>query len=228
MRQTKKRTFANLITLIVLIFISLFSTSCVFDIDKAVNINHSFTIKYTVQEDSTLFYFQYTSEERPIEDYQVIKARINYYKDYSTRMKKKEVFITVPDDVQYNEEGQAYFTATIDDAFTAQSVIASIMVDGNYKVSKSENASRVVAYVVASIVAVVLLIGLCSIYAAICSVCDSNSLMASLEWIGSMIVYLIATLIIGALWQTGPASIVICSAILFAIVTIIPFIKYKS
>jgi hypothetical protein len=214
--------------LFVLIFTCLFSTSCVFDVDKAVNLNNSFSVKYTIQENSTLFYFDYTSQERPIEDYQVIKARINYYKDYTTRMKKKDVFITVPDDVQYKEDGQAYFVAEIGDALGEQSVIASIMVEGNYKVSKSENASRVVAYVVASIVAVVLLIGLCSIYAAICSVCDSNSLMASLEWIGSMIVYLIATLIIGALWQTGPASIVICSAILFAIVTIIPFIKYKS
>lgn len=227
MRKIKKRTFANLITLIVLIFTCLFSSSCVFDVDKAVNLNNSFSVKYTIQENSTLFYFDYTSQERPIEDYQVIKARINYYKDYTTRMKKKDVFITVPDDVQYKEDGQAYFVAEIGDALNEQSVIASIMVEGNYKVSTTKNASRVLQYVIATIIAIVLLVVFCSTYSFVCSICYSNSLWPALVWIGTFIIYAVVILLIGGFWQTGPASINICSAIAFFLLSFIPYFKYK-
>ena len=225
MRKNKRHGFANLITLIVLIFTCLFSSSCIFDGDKAVNIGDSVSQKIVVQEDSTLFYFYYNSEERPIEDYQIIKARIEYYVDYHTSMKKKDFFITVPDDVQY-EEGQAYFTAKIGDVLTNQSVVY-VSVHGNYKVSKSENASRVWEYVIASVVAVILLIVFCSIYTTACDAWYSNSVQSSLVWLGCIILYVVAAVIIGAFWGTGPAGILIGSGVLFFILTLFPFFKYK-
>ena len=225
MKKNKRRAFARLLTWLVLLFSCLFS-SCVFDVDKAVNIGKSVEKKIVVQEDCTIFYFYYNDQERPIEDYQIIKARIEYYVDYHTSMKKKDFFINVPDDVQY-ENGKAYFTAKIGDVLTNQSVVASISVHGNYKVSKSENASRVWEYVIASVVAVVLLIVFCGVYTAVCDACYSNSVQASLVWLGSIILYVVATLVIGAFWGTGPAGILIGSGVLFFILTLFPFFKYK-
>ena len=104
MNTQKRKILFKIIISTLLILTSLFASSCLFDPDEAVNIRDYVTENIVVQTDSTIFYFYYNSDEHPIEDYEIIKVKIEYYVDYYTRMKRKEFFIYVPDDVKYEEE----------------------------------------------------------------------------------------------------------------------------
>ena len=206
MKTLKKRVFSNILISLLLIFTSLFTTSCVWDPDKAVNIKDCFTDKIEVRTDSTLFYFYYNSEDHKIDDYKIIRVNIEYYVDYKTFMKKKKFFISIPEDIKY-EEKQPYILVKIDDALTNQSVVY-ISIVANYK-TENENRSRFWIYVLAVVIALVMLISFCSIYMAMCETFDSNTLLPSLMWFGGLIIYIIVTLIIAFNWGSGPAGVLI-------------------
>ena len=222
MKTVTKRFLPNFVISMLLIIFFLFSTSCSFDPDEAVNIKNCVSEEIVVQKDSTMFYFYYNSEEHSIEEYDIIKVRLEYYVDYHTTMKKKNFFITVPDDVKYGE--QPYFTVEIDDILTNESVVY-ISVLANYK---TEGNSRTWAYVITIIIAVVMLAVLWSVYMAMCDAFASNTILPSSMWLGGIIIYIIITLIIGGLWGTGPGSIIIVSGILYFIFTLFTFYKYKE
>ena len=221
--KTKSRGIKCVIISLLLIFISIFSTSCSYDPDEAVNIRGSITDNIIVQEDSTVFYFYYESAEHPIEDYAVIKVSLDYYVDYKTPMRKKTFFIFVPDDVKYEE--QTYFTVEIDDVLTSESVVY-LSVLANYK-TEGKNNSMWWKYLIAIIVAIVLLIGLWSVYAVMCDACYSNSALPSFMWLGGLIIYIIATIIITSCWGSGPGGMIIGGAVLYFICTLFTYFKYK-
>lgn len=221
--KTKSRGVKCVIIALLLIVISIFSSSCSYDPDKAVNIMNSVTDKVVVQEDSTVFYFYYESADHPIEDYDIIKVGIDYYVDYKTPMRKKTFFIFVPDDVKYEE--QTYFTVEIDDVLTSESVVY-LSVLANYK-PEGKNNSMWWKYLIAIIVAIVLLIGLWSVYSAMCDACYSNSALPSFMWLGGLIIYIIATIIITSCWGSGPGGMIIGGAVLYFICTLFTYFKYK-
>ena len=141
MKSKKIRVLKNAIISLLLIFVSLFSSSCFYDPDEAVNIKDCIDIKYVVQADSTIFYFYYDSAEHPIEEYELIKVDLNYYADYKTSMRKKTFVLVVPDDIK-QEDNKTYFTVKINDALGKESVIASVSVYANYKTEKKTSNSR--------------------------------------------------------------------------------------
>lgn len=222
MKTTIKRFLPNFVISILLICVFLVSTSCSFDPDEAVNIQNYVSEEIVVQEDSTVFYFYYNSEEHSIEEYDIIKVRLEYYVNYYTTMKKKNFFITVPDDVKYGE--QPYFTVEINDILTNESVVY-FSVLANYK---TEDNSRVWAYVITIIIAGVMLVVLWSVYMTMCDTFASNTTLPSLMWLGGIIIYIIIALIIGGLWGTGPSGIIIFSGILYFIITLFTFYQYKE
>lgn len=222
MKTITKYLSHKFIMSLLLAIIFIFSTSCFFDPDEAVNIQNLVSEEIVVQNDSTMFYFYYNSEEHSIEEYDIIKVRLEYYVDYHTRMKKKDFFITVPDDVEYGE--QPYFTVEISDVLTDESVVY-ISVHANYK---TEDNSRVWAYVISIIIAIVMLVVFWSVYMAMCDAFYSNTPLPSLMWLGGIIIYVIVTLIIGGLWGTGPGGIIIASGILYFICTLFTFYSNKE
>lgn len=224
MITSRKRVLSHILISILLIFNILFATSCVWDPDKAVNIKDCFTDKIEVRTDSTLFYFYYNSEDHKIDDYKIIRVNIEYYVDYNTFMKKKNFFFFVPDDVKY-EEQQPYITAEIGDTLTNQSVVY-VSIVANYK-TENENKSRFWIYVLAVIIALVMLIVFCSVYMVMCETFDSNSLLPSLMWFGGLIIYAIVTFVIATNWGSGPGGVLIGSAVLYFLCTLISFFKYK-
>lgn len=226
MKSKKIRVLKNAIISLLLIFVSLFSSSCIYDPDEAVNIKDCIEIKYVVQADSTTFYFYYDSAEHPIEEYGLIKVDLNYYADYKTSMRKKTFVIVVPDDVKM-EDNKTYFTVKIDDALGKESVIASVSVHANYKTEKKASNSRWWKYLLTVIIALVMLFGFWSIYSTICEVCYSNSLWPSLMWLGSIIIYIVVDIIIVACWGSDPGGIIIGSAGLYFICTLFTHFKYK-
>jgi hypothetical protein len=223
MKIRKRLSLSKLILSILLIFTSLFASACFFDPDEAVNLKDSITKDIVVQSDSTKFYFYYHSEEHPIEEYEIIKIDLEYYVDYRSFMKEKDFFIIVPDDVQYDDQ-QPYFTAEIDDALTDESVVY-VSVHANYK---KEDNSRFWLYLLAVVIALALLIVLCSVYMVMCESMYSNSLWPSLMWLGGLIAYILLALLISSSWGTGPASIIIVGGILYFICTLFTFFKYKD
>lgn len=78
------RILSKILISILLILIALFATSCSFDPDEAVNIRNCVTDEIEVKEDSTVFRFYYSSEEQPIENYGIIRVRLEYYVDYNS------------------------------------------------------------------------------------------------------------------------------------------------
>ncbi len=227
MKAQKRRVLLNVILSILLVFTSFFASSCFFDPDKAINLKDDISKKVVVQENSTLFYLYYHSEEHPIDDYDLIKVTIEYYVDYKTSMKKKDFFISIPDDVKY-EEGQPYFTAEIKDALTEQSVVF-ISTHANYKRENTkEDNSRVWEYILSIVIALVLLIIFWVGYSLLCEAFDSNTLWPSVGWLGGLVIYIIIAIIIWLNWGTGPASMILWGAILYFICTLYPFFKYKQ
>lgn len=216
------RVLSKILISILLILTALFTTSCVFDPDEAVNIRDFVTEEIEVKKDSTVFRFYYSSDEHPIEDYEIIKVRLEYYVDYNTLMKKENFFIEVPDDVKF--EDKTYFTVEIDDALTEESVVY-ISVLAN---QKTENNSRAWIYVLTVIIAVVLLIILWSVYMAMCDACDSNTALPSFMWLGGLIIFGIITLVIAFNWGNGPGGIMIGGAALYFICTLFTYFKYKN
>ena len=222
MKATTKRFLPNFLISMLLIIVFLFSTSCFFDPDEAVNIQNCVTKEIIVENDSTMFYFYYNSEEHSIEEYDIIKVRLEYYLNYHTTMRKKNFFITVPDDVEYGE--QPYFIVELDEVLTNESVVY-ISVLANYK---TESNSRAWAYVIAVIIALIMLVVLWSVYMAMCDAFASNTALPSLMWLGGIIIYIIIILVIGGLWGTGPGGIIIFSGVLYFICTLFTFYKYKE
>ena len=216
------RVLSKILISVLLILIALFTTSCNFDPDEAVNIRNCVTDEIEVKEDSTVFRFYYSSEEQPIENYGIIRVRLEYYVDYNSLMKKKNFFLEVPDDVQF--EDKTYFTVEIDDALTEESVVY-ISVLAN---QKTESNSRAWIYVFTVIIAVALLIILWSVYMAMCDAFDSNTAMPSLMWLGGLILFGIITLVIAVNWGNGPGGIMIGGAALYFICSLFPYFKYKN
>ncbi|MBR4419541.1 MAG: hypothetical protein IKT32_01550 [Clostridia bacterium] len=221
MNIQKRKILFKIIISTLLILTSLFASSCLFDPDEAVNIRDYVTENIVVQTDSTIFYFYYNSDEHPIEDYEIIKVKIEYYVDYYTRMKRKEFFIYVPDDVKYEEE--TYFIAEIDDALTNQSVVY-LSVLANYK---TESKTRDWIYIVTIVIAVLMWIIFSSVYTLFCDALYSNSALPSCMWLGSIIIYGVVALLISGGWGAGPAGIIIGSAVLYFFTTLITYFKYK-
>ena len=226
MKSKKIRVLKNAIISLLLIFVSLFSSSCIYDPDEAVNIKDCIEIKYVVQADSTTFYFYYDSAEHPIEEYELIKVDLNYYADYKTSMRKKTFVLVVPDDIK-QEDNKTYFTVKINDALGKESVIASVSVYANYKTEKKTSNSRWWKYVITIVIALVLLFGLWSIYTTMCEACYSNTILPSFMWLGGLIIYIIVAIIITVYWGSGPGGIIIGGAILYFICTLIPFFKNR-
>lgn len=222
MKTRAKRVLSHIILSILLIFTSLFASSCFFDPDEAINIQDSITHKAVVQTDSTVFYFYYASEEHPIDEYSVINVGIDYYADYSTPMKKKNFLINVPDDVIFEE--QPYFTVEIEDALNNESVVY-LSFQANYK--SEDSGSKFWIYALTVVIAIVMLVVLFSTYSVMCETFDSNSSPSSLMWLGGLILYVVVAAVIGALWGTIPSGIIIGSAVLYFISTLIPYFKYK-
>ena len=86
MKNNKRRALLSALISILIIFTTLFSTSCVYDPDNAVDLKDSITLETRVTENSTIFYFYYNSTQHPIEDYSIIKVNIHYYLDYQSFM----------------------------------------------------------------------------------------------------------------------------------------------
>ena len=216
------RVLSKILISVLLILIALLTTSCSFDPDEAVNISDYVTDEVEVKKDSTVFRFYYSSDEHPIEDYEIIRVHLEYYIDYSSLMKKKNFFIEVPDDVTF--EDKTYFTVEIDDALTEESVVyMSVLAN-----QKTENNSRAWRYVLTVIIAVVLLIILWSVYMAMCDACDSDTALPSFMWLGGLIIFGIVTLVISLNWGNGPGGIMIGGAVLYFICTLFTYFKYKN
>lgn len=221
--KIKQKRFLSLLTIsVILILTSLFTTSCFFDPDEAVNLKDSVSEKIIVGEESTVFHFYYASQEHPIEDYEIIKAEIDYYVDYHTSMKHKDFFFFVPDDIKYEE--QTYFTAEIDDVLTNESVVY-VSVHANFK---TENNSRVWIYILAVVIALIVLIAFCAIYATMCDTFASNSAPSSWMWWGGIVIYAIIAFFVGSAWGTGPASIILSSAIFYFILTLFIYFAHRE
>jgi hypothetical protein len=200
----------------------VFATSCGFDPDEAVNISDCVTDEIDVKKDSTVFRFYYSSDEHPIEDYEIIRVHLEYYVDYSSLMKKKNFFLEVPDDIKF--EDKTYFTVEIGDALTEESVVYfSILAN-----PKTENNSRAWIYILTVIIAVVLLGVLWSVYTAMCDACDSNTALPSFMWLGGLIIFGVVTLVISHNWGSGPRGIMIGGAVLYFIGTLFTYLKYKD
>ena len=221
MNTQKRKILLKVIFSILLICTSLFASSCFFDPDEAINIRDSVTEKIVVQTDSTIFYFYYNSDEHPIEDYEIIKVKIEYYVDYYTSMKRKEFFIYIPDDIKYEE--QTYFVAEINDALTNQSVVY-LSVLANYK---TQSKTRDWVYIVTIVIAVLMWIIFCSVYSVLCDALYSNSAFPSCMWLGGIIIYGVVALLISVTWGNGPAGIIIGSAVLYFFTTLITYFKYR-
>lgn len=216
------RVLSKILISVLLILIALLTTSCSFDPDEAVNIMDCVTDEVEVKEDSTVFRFYYSSDEHPIEDYEIIRVRLEYYVDYNSLMKKKNFFIEVPDDVTF--EDKTYFTVEIDDALTEESVVyMSVLAN-----QKTENNSRAWRYVLTVIIAVVLLVILWSVYMAMCDACDSDTALPSFMWLGGLIIFGIVTLVISLNWGNGPGGIMIGGAVLYFICTLFTYFKYRN
>lgn len=211
-----------LISVLLILLVSACATSCGFDPDKAVNLGGYVTDEIEVKKDSTVFRFYYNSDEHPIEDYGIIRVRLEYYVDYSSLMKKKNFFLEVPDDIKF--EDRTYFTVEIDDALTEESVVYfSILAN-----QKTENNSSAWRYVLTVIIAIVLLGVLWSVYMAMCDACDSNTALPSFMWLGGLIIFGVITLIITLNWGSGPGGIMIGGAVLYFICTLFTYFKYKN
>ena len=227
MKTKIRHALSKIIIIVLLIITTLFASSCFFDPDRAINLKDNVEKKIVVQEDSTIFYLYYHSEEHPIEDYGLIKVTIEYYVDYTTSMKTKDFFLSVPEDVQY-EEGQPYFTVEIGDALTNESVVF-ISTHANYKKQNtSEDNSRVWQYILTVIIAIVMLILLWSGYTAMCDAVYSNKMPSALVWLGGAFIYVIVTIIIRINWGTGPASIIMWGGVFYFICTLFTYFKYKD
>ena len=222
MKNSGFRVLSKILISVLLILIALFTVSCSFDPDEAVNIRDYVTDEIEVKEDSTVFRFYYSSDEHPIEDYEIIRVHLEYYIDYSSLMKKKNFFIEVPDDVTF--EDKTYFTVEIDDALTEESVVY-ISVLAN---QKAENNSRTWIYVLTVIIAVALLVILWSVYTAMCDACDSDTALPSFMWLGGLIIFGIVTLVVSLNWGNGPGGIMIGGAALYFICSLFPYFKYKN
>lgn len=221
MKIVNKNKLLKFSVFILLIVNLLFASSCVFDPDEAVNMKDLVSYEPVVGKDSTVFYFYYESEEHPIDDFEIIKVELDYYVDYYTTMKKKDFYISVPDDVKYEE--QTYFTVEIEHALTNQSVVY-VSVAGNYK---TEDKSRDWTYVVTVIIGIVMLLIFCPLYTVFCDGLDSNSALPSFVWLGGLIIYGVVMLIIRANWGNGPGGIIIGSAALYFIFTLFTYFRYK-
>ena len=216
MKKTK------LLLCLLLLFASLFSTACFFDPDESVNIGDSVTKKITVLEDSTRFTFTYTDTQTPIEEYGILQVKIEYYRDYQTRMKNKSFFFEVPDDITYEE--LPTFTAEIKDVLTDESVVY-ISVLGNYK---QQSSSKFWLYVLSVLISLALLIILWSAYAALCDANGSNTPLPSFMWLGGLGVYLVVAFIVALNWGNGPGSIVLSGSILYFICTLFTYFANRE
>jgi hypothetical protein len=221
-KTSKIRVLSKILISVLLILVSAFATSCGFDPDEAVNISDCVTDEIEVKKDSTVFRFYYSSDEHPIEDYEIIRVHLEYYVDYSSLMKKKNFFLEVPDDIKF--EDKTYFTVEIDDALTEESVVYfSILAN-----QKTENNSSAWRYVLTVIIAVVLLGVLWSVYMAMCDACDSNTALPSFMWLGGLIIFGVVALVIALKWGSGPGGIMIGGAVLYFICTLFTYFKYKN
>lgn len=218
---------ARLLLSFLLIFASLFTSACFFDPDEAVNIGDSVTKKITVQDDSTLFEFYYDpAAEHPIEDYGMIRVTIEYYRDYHSTKKNKDFFFEVPDDISLGEGPS--FTAEIDDVLGEESVVY-VYVLANYKTeSGTGSPSRFWLYVLAVVIAVVLLILLWSAYMALCDSHGSNTPLPSFMWLCGMGLYLVVAFVISIKWGNGPAGFVLGGAILYFICTLFTYFTNRE
>ena len=223
MKIKKSRTASVAILSLLLIFTSVFMSSCGFDPDEAINIGSYITDEITVQEDSTIFCFYYNSKEHPIDEYGIIKVSVEYYVDYNSWMKHKTFYISVPDDVKYEGE-QPYFSVEIGDALTNESVVY-LSVLANYK---AESSSRGWLYVLSVFIAIALVIGFCSIYMVMCEAYDSNTALPSFMWLGGLLIIGLIALWISGRWGSGPGSIVLCGGILYFICTLFTYFNYRS
>lgn len=222
MNNLKGQVLSTTIISLLLILVTLFTSSCFFNPDKAVNIRDCVTDKIVVKTNSTEFYFYYDSEEHPIEEYGLIKVEVDYYVDYTTSMKKKDFFIEVSKDVKYEE--QPYFVVEIDDALTNQSVVY-LSVHANYK---AHQASTNWSYVISIIIAIVMFLILCPLYTMFSDALSSNSLVPSLLWTGSIIIYVVVAIIVGSLWGTGASGFIFGSGVLYFIITLLTYYRYKQ
>ncbi len=222
MKTKKRRAFSKVVLLMLLVLASLFVSACFFDTDEAIDLKDSISKQIVVQEDSTLFYFYYDSQEHPIEDYKIIRVNIDYYVDYKSRMKKEEFFLFVPDDIQY--EDQTYFTVEIEDALTDESVVY-VSVLANYK---AESSSRVWLYVFAVLIALALLIILCAAYTALCDANGSNTPLPSFMWLMGLIIFIVVAVVVSSKWGNGPGSIILSGGILYFLFTLIPYFQNRT
>lgn len=221
-KDSKNRILPKILISLLLILVSAFATSCGFNPDEAVNISDCLTNEIEVKKDSTVFRFYYSSDEHPIEDYEIIRVRLEYYVDYSSLMKKKNFFLEVPDDIKF--EDKTYFTVEINDALTEESVVYfSVLAN-----QKTENNSSAWRYVLTVIIAIVLLGGLWSVYMAMCDACDSDTALPSFMWLGGLIIFGVVTLIIALNWGSVPGGIMIGGAVLYFICTLFTYFKYKN
>ena len=215
-----------MVLLLLLLSICLATTSCFFDPDEAVNIKDYITDDVEVKKDSTVFYFYYNEAAHSIEEYGLIRVEINYYVDYTTSMKSKLYLFTVPDDIQYGET--PYFTAEIPHALTADSHVY-INVLANYKhADKTAETIHIWKYVLAIVIAILMLIFLWTFYYSVCESCYSNSAPASAVWLLCIGLYVLISIIIAKYLGTGPGSIILSSAALYFFGTLITFFTHKS
>ena len=225
MKLPQRTMIHKIIALLLLLCTCLLTSSCFFDPDEAVNIQDCITDKVEVKKDSTVFFFYYNSEEHPIEDYSLIKVNIDYYVDYTTSMKKKLFLFSVPDDIQYGES--PYFTAEIPHALTEDSHVY-ISVLANFKPADSKTANhKIWKFVLSIIIALVLLIVLWVMYALACDAYYSNSYLPSTLWLVGLILYAVLAVVIARSWGTGPGSIILSSAVLYFICTLITYFKNR-
>jgi hypothetical protein len=217
----KTSLFRILLTLLLLLG-TLCTSSCIFDSNEAVNLKDSVQKEITVLKDSTRFQFTYTDLETPIETYDIIHVEIEYYRDYQTRMKTKNFFFEVPDDITYGE--QPSFTVEIEDALGDESVVY-VSVEATYK---AESSSRFWLFVLAVIISLVLLILLWSAYAALCDEHGSNTSLPSFMWLGGMGIYLVVAILVAMKWGNGPGSIVFCGSGLYFICTLFTYFSNRE
>ena len=218
MKTSSLRLFLTLF----LLLSTLFTTSCFFDPNEAVDLKDSVQREITVLEDSTHFRFTYTDTETPIEEYDIIHVKIEYYLDYQTFMKKENFFFEVPDDITYAE--QTCFTAEIDDALTEESVVY-VSVLANYR---AQSGSRFWIYTLAVIISLVLLFLLWSAYMALCDANGSNTPLPSFMWLGGMGVYIVVAILVAMKWGNGPGSIVFCGSGLYFICTLFTYFSNRE
>ena len=223
MKNKKRRIASITIISILLILTSVFTSSCGFDPDEAVNIKDYISYECTAQKDSTIFRFNYNSEAHPIDEYRIIEVRIEYYADYNSRMRHKTSYIVVPDNIEYEGE-QPYFTVEIGADLSNAPYIAMLFY-ANYK---TESSSRAWLYVLSVLIAIVLLVVFWSVYMAMCEAYDSDTALPSLMWLGGLLMIGIIAFVISGKWGTGPGSIVLCGGILYFIGTLFTYFSYRS